>query len=168
MVRGEGKLAWTARSRDGGKGKRRGGEGSERGRGEKGRWEGNGVFKVTFWNVAGMENKDKEFWDGLREWDVIVLSETWVDEKGWERVKNKLPKDYGWEAQWAIRERARGRAKGGMIIGAKKGIKVERGECGREIEGILERKVYLGDSWWRVIGVYVNRDLEVKLRALKK
>lgn len=32
--------------------------------------------------MAGLGNKDKEFWEGLKDWDVTVTSETWVDEKG--------------------------------------------------------------------------------------
>lgn len=31
----------------------------------------------------------------LREWDVMVLIETWVDEKGWESIKERLPRGYG-------------------------------------------------------------------------
>lgn len=47
---------------------------------------------MAFWNVAGLSNKDKEFWEGLKNWDVInwVLSKTWVEEEGWRRVKNKV------------------------------------------------------------------------------
>jgi len=39
-------------------------------------------WKIAFWNIAGMRNKDKEFWNRIGDWDVIVLMETWVDEKG--------------------------------------------------------------------------------------
>lgn len=52
-------------------------------------------WKVVFWNVAGLGNKDGDFWKGLREWDVLVLSETWVNEKGWVRVRRKLPGGHG-------------------------------------------------------------------------
>jgi len=31
--------------------------------------------KIAFWNVAGLGNKDREFWKGLKEWDVVVLEE---------------------------------------------------------------------------------------------
>jgi len=31
------------------------------------------VRKIAFWNVAGLGNKDREFWKGLKEWDVIVM-----------------------------------------------------------------------------------------------
>lgn len=32
--------------------------------------------------VAGLVNKDKEFWNELRDWNVITLTETWVEKKG--------------------------------------------------------------------------------------
>lgn len=30
--------------------------------------------RVGFWNVAGLGNKDREFWEGIKEWDVIILA----------------------------------------------------------------------------------------------
>lgn len=33
-------------------------------------------MKVIFWNVAGLRNKDKGFWDFVREFDVVGLPET--------------------------------------------------------------------------------------------
>ena len=33
------------------------------------------MWKMCFWNVAGLERKDKEFWEGLREWDVVAMME---------------------------------------------------------------------------------------------
>lgn len=62
-------------------------EGKERG----GRGEG---WKVVFWNVVRMGNKDGEFWERLREWDVLVLWETWMDKKGWVKVREKLRRGY--------------------------------------------------------------------------
>lgn len=38
-------------------------------------------IKVVFWNVAGLWTKDKEFWNGLKDWDVITLTETWIEKK---------------------------------------------------------------------------------------
>lgn len=38
-------------------------------------------FKV-FWNVAGLRNKDGEFWNRLGDWDVIMLPETWKRRNG--------------------------------------------------------------------------------------
>lgn len=33
-------------------------------------------YKISFWNMAGLENKDKELWKKLKKWDVMFLSET--------------------------------------------------------------------------------------------
>jgi len=70
-------------------------------------------WKVMFWNVAGLKKKDKDFWIGLKEWEVICLSETWVEEKGWERIKGKLPRGYIWRVQFAKKRSKKGRAMGG-------------------------------------------------------
>jgi len=48
---------------------RHGGKRKGRERGKGGGW------RVAFWNVAGMYNKDRDFWEKLREWDVMVLLE---------------------------------------------------------------------------------------------
>ena len=32
--------------------------------------EKKGIWKVAFWNVAGVKRKDEEFWRDLTEWDV--------------------------------------------------------------------------------------------------
>lgn len=41
--------------------------------------------------MAGLTKKDKEFWESLRKWDVVTIMETWIEEKKWKKVKNKLP-----------------------------------------------------------------------------
>ena len=83
--------------------------------GEKGvRGEG---WNVCFWNVARLERKDKEFYEGMREWDVVALMETWCEEKGWERRKHRMPGEYRWVAQMASRENRKGRAKRGKYSG---------------------------------------------------
>ncbi|KAK0071008.1 hypothetical protein PV325_013679, partial [Microctonus aethiopoides] len=51
----------------------------------------------------------------MREWDVIIMMETWVEEKDWEKVKERLPEGYLWRAQPAKREHKKGRARGGMV-----------------------------------------------------
>jgi hypothetical protein len=52
-------------------------------RDSKGRWDRKEEreWKIGFWNVVGLGNKDKEFWRNLRKWDVIMVMETWVREK---------------------------------------------------------------------------------------
>lgn len=51
----------------------------------------------------------------MKEWNVIVMSETWVQKKGWERIRGRLPRGYIWEMQEAEKRNKKGRAMGGMI-----------------------------------------------------
>ncbi|KAH0818181.1 hypothetical protein GEV33_004610 [Tenebrio molitor] len=41
----------------------------------------NEQIRIVFWNVAGIKNKENEFWKYLGEFDVVGLVETWVEEK---------------------------------------------------------------------------------------
>jgi len=102
------------------------------------------IRKIAFWNVAGLRNKDKEFWKGLEEWDIIVLEETWVDEKGWKRVKSSLSKEFNWDVQWAVKRNRRGRAKGGMIMRVRKDLEKRNEEEWSEKEGIIIKRVKIG------------------------
>ncbi|XP_077280504.1 uncharacterized protein LOC143907534 [Temnothorax americanus] len=98
----------------------------------------------------------------------MVLCETWVDGKGWERIKEKMPRSYVWEVQRAGRKSRKGRAIGGMIVGVRAGIKMEREKTKKDKEGIASIKVKLGKEWWRVVGVYINKDMDRKLEDLKE
>lgn len=53
--------------------------------------------------MAGLNNKNREFWKRLQDWEIIIMIETWIDEKGWEKIEGKLPKEYEWKAQLAKR-----------------------------------------------------------------
>jgi len=70
--------------------------------------------------VAGVGNKGKDFWKFICRYDFISLCETWVDNEGWEKLKVKLPKTHVWEYSFATRDKRKGRAKGGFIIGKRK------------------------------------------------
>lgn len=71
--------------------------------------------------MAGLRNKDKDFWARLKDWDVIMMCETWICSEGWERVKERLPKDFSWKVQWTRRESRKGRAMGGDGDRSEKG-----------------------------------------------
>jgi len=130
--------------------------------------EKEGIWKIAFWNVAGLSNKDKDFWRGIKEWDVVTLSETWVDEKGWDRVRGKLPRGYEWGVQFAKRRSKKGRAIGGMLMGIRKVI-LEKGKgIGIEREGMMVGRIRQKKESWRVVGVYVGEGLEKTLKGLEK
>lgn len=118
--------------------------------------------------MAGVLNKDKEFWEGIKEWDVVIMMETWLDGKRWERMKEKMPKEFKWKVQLATRRYKKGRANGGMLLGIKRGIVEEKEERRVRMEdGRMECKIKLGEERWRIIGIYVNNNLDEKLEGLK-
>lgn len=81
----------------------------------------------------------------MRGFDFIGLYETWVEEKGWEAIKERLPKTHEWGCRFAERIKRKGRASGGIMIGKRKGW----GELGRcicrliqvEEEGIIRSEI---------------------------
>lgn len=95
---------WRRRKADKGEnneGKRRervGGGGAGEERREKGKRHCRMAFERTFGafraNVTGLGKKDGDFWKGIEKWDVVVMSETWEEEKGWGKVKRKLPREF--------------------------------------------------------------------------
>ena len=114
----------------------RGRETNELGRGrEEERGKGRGDKEGGVWNVAGLKRKDEGFWRGLEEWDVMVLSETWVEEKDWGYVERSLPRVYTWEKQWAMRESRKGRAMEGMLLGVRNELEVGDWGGGRRDNG---------------------------------
>ena len=92
---------------------------------------------MIFWNVAGVKNKDKEFWEYLKWYDIIGLTETWLEEKDWMNFKDVLPKGWKWEYMSTEREYVKGRAKGGIIFGVKNELK-ENMEC-KYREGLIAK-----------------------------
>lgn len=93
-------------------------------------------WKIAFWNVAGLGNKDKEFWKRLKEWDVMVLMETWVKEKGWNKIRRKL-EGYKWGMQGTTRKGKRRRAVSGMLMGIRRDLIEEGMEINVEDEGVV-------------------------------
>jgi hypothetical protein len=128
-------------------------EGKHKGEQEKQGTKGRKGAKVLYWNVAGLRKRGDEFWDYVRQFEVVGLVETWVEKQSWEKVERTLPKEYKWEGQWAKRERKRGRAAGGIITGVKLGIEEKQKEKGEE-EGYMERNVHIDNEWWKIVTVY--------------
>lgn len=79
-----------------------------------------------------------------------------------------MPREYVWEVQEVGRKSKKGRAMERMIMGVREGIRREIENSERKEEGLLDGKVNLGGEWWRLVGVYVNEDLERKLNRLRE
>lgn len=109
-----------------------------------------------FWNVAGIGNKDKEFWRYIRTYDFISLSETWMEKKRWEKIRGRLSDTHKWACSYAIKEGKKGRAKGGFIIGKKKNWDLAQSNnlIQREEEGIIVTEMSLDREKLSIISVY--------------
>jgi len=110
----------------------------------------------AFWNVAGLGSKDKGFWLGLGDWDVVILMETWVEDKKWGKIRERLPRGFEWGVQMARRKGRRGRAMGGMLMGIRKELLEERSSIEVKEERIMVGRVKNGGERWRIVGVYVG------------
>ncbi|XP_020289886.1 uncharacterized protein LOC109857707, partial [Pseudomyrmex gracilis] len=78
-------------------------------------------------------SQDVEFWNFIKEYDYIGLCETWLTEKGWENIKNRLPDSHQWVSSHAMKKKGKGRAIGGIVVGIRKdwrGKEWERMETG--------------------------------------
>lgn len=60
----------------------------------------------------------------------------------------------------AKRRSKRERAMEGMIVGIKYGIEVERVMVEEGMEGLVAIEIKLGRERCRLVGVYINRDLQ--------
>jgi len=146
-------------SREGRRGEEGWGEG-DRDRDKGKRKLGDKIRKVLFWNVAGGGNKDKEFWKYIRSFDIINLCETWINEKGWESLKERLPVSHEWGCSFASRKGSRGRAKGGFLVGKKmegdkRGSKLN---IRKENEEMVWCNMYIGKESLDIIMVYGGKE----------
>lgn len=115
--------------------------------------------------MAGIKNKDEEFWSFVKEYDFIGMVETWIEEKEWNTWKKKLPVEWTWLCQGATRTSKKGRAKGGIITGIKKEMDIQKREMG-EKEGIQRRWLKIKEEEWEILTIY-NREGKIeKLREI--
>lgn len=103
-----------------------------------------GLWRIVFCNVAGMLNKDKKFWESLRDWNVSSLTET-CGKKGQKKVKNTLPRRYIWKFQVAQkRNKKRESTMKRIKIEIKMKLVEERTGIETDKEGIITSKVKAG------------------------
>ena len=103
--------------------------------------------RILFWNVQGLATKVSELNEYLSSFSIILLVETFIEEKNAKFVESSLPKKFKWFWSFAVREKARGRPWGGQLIGVAKDIShanywQDRRNCCNGIEVILEGGKY--------------------------
>lgn len=90
-----------------------------------------------FWNVTGMRIKAKDFWRKLGDWEIMMLTETWIDKKRWEKIKNRLPGGYEWGMQKARKKNKKGRTIRRMIMEIRRDVIEKETRIETEKEGIM-------------------------------
>lgn len=91
-----------------------------------------------------------------------------MDERGWKVWKDKLPRGYRWGVQYAVRRNRKERAIGGMLMGVKIGLSEREKEFEMGGKGLISEWVKVGEERWRIVGLYINGDMEGKLQVLKE
>ncbi|XP_067206638.1 uncharacterized protein [Linepithema humile] len=86
----------------------------------------------------------------------MVLVETWMDRKGWKKIRERLSQGYEWGVQLAKRKCKKGRGIGGMVMGIKKELWEKGSRIEVKREGMIVGRVNTGREKWKVIGVYVE------------
>lgn len=91
-----------------------------------------------------------------------------MEEKGWNKIRRKLPEGYKWGMQGATKKGKRGRVVGGMLMDIRRDLIEEGIEINVEDEGVVVEKIRRGSEKWRIIGVYVSKGVEVMSNSLEK
>jgi exonuclease III len=115
-------------------------------------------MKIVYWNVQGLRRKAKEISNYLEHYDIIALTETWIEENDYQATERNLPKEYHWHWTSAVRRKARGRAAGGLVIGIRGDIEHKDFSCNMNgcWSSIMAK---LGGVWYRIINIYNNTSL---------
>lgn len=90
-----------------------------------------------------------------------------MEEKGWEKIKNRLPREFKWLIQGAKNKNKKGRLCGGMMMGIRKGMEIEEEKEEEREEGRMKCTLKMGQEKWRIIGLYVNGDMGKKLEGIR-
>lgn len=109
--------------------------------------------KCIVWNIAGIKDKDNDFWEYISEFDVGLI-ETWLKEKDWNTMKERLPKGYIWYTKYATRNNKKRRASGGLLLGIKErwdSINQEEDRPNR-----ITRKIKIDKETW-IFRIMYNR-----------
>lgn len=121
---------------------------------EKSKREGLKELKMLVWNVAGLEERNEKKWEYIKGFEIIGLTETWITKDKEKMIRNRL-KDFNLEMTEARKDKRKGRAKGGIIFGIKKGL-VEEQEILKKTEEIVAVQIRNKQEARRIIITYMR------------
>ncbi len=116
-----------------------------------------GSLKILAWNVSGIKNKLSNFWEYIKKFEIVVLIETWVEGKEWKGWEKKLPKEYDWGRLDAQRIHVKGRAAGGILVGIRKELDMEKQAKFVASAQTIRWSGRIEDQQWNLLAVY-NRE----------
>ena len=115
------------------------------------------------WNIAGLRNCDRDTWRYIKQYDVIGLTETWIDKENVE-IKRQLDDKFVWKMKMAKKEKKKGRASGGMLVGVKKHLISEIRWLNEEVAKVAIKNV---DECLDIYMVYMGKDKQKNREALE-
>lgn len=104
-------------------------------------------------------------WEYLDEFDIIGLTETWIEEETWRKIKNKLPSRFEWFYTVAVKENKKSRAKEGIVMAINKEIK---NVTVKEInKNVREACTIYNKKKWKIITLY-SQSIKETMETLKE
>ncbi|KAG7196729.1 hypothetical protein KM043_016066 [Ampulex compressa] len=91
-------------------------------------------------------------WKYIEKYDIVGLSETWMDEKAWNRMRGRQALTHEWSSVPAVKEKRKGRAKGGLVAAVSRELGAVKVRTVNE--GAIEIKVRINNKNWRIVVVY--------------
>lgn len=125
-------------------------------------------MKILFWNIQGLATKVSQIKEYIATFDIILLVETFVEEKKERLMENLLPPKYTWKWTAANRDMNRGRPWGGEVIGFRNDIVVEEFWDNKQlcISGI---NICMGGSRFAIMNIYCRQGVkELKSIVIEK
>lgn len=107
--------------------------------------------------MAGLENKYEETWEYLESFDILGLTETWMDEGAWNRIKSKIKRRFIWNYIPAVRKNKKGRTKAEILTAVNR--EIEEIKTKMLNERATEINFKLNKRKWRLVTVY-SRNME--------
>lgn len=80
-------------------------------------------LKICFWNIVGIINKCDETWEYLDNFDIIGLTETWIEEEEWKKIKDKMSNKFNWNLHTGKKGKQEKRGERRIITATRKDLK---------------------------------------------
>lgn len=95
---------------------------------------------------------NEDTWYYLEEFDVIGLTETWMEAEGWIRIRGRLSNKFSWNCIPAKRENRKGRAEGGIIVAVNKVL--QNMEFREVSHRVAEVRLKYNRNKWKIVIYY--------------